>query len=296
MSYKCRVCASNDVEHPNDICEICAIGVDPYAANISSAKITLDDNADFTQQTSNCSAKRNSRKVLLNGGNSVANQDPYGNDMTSYQKDMSVQVYSAGQVPQSATHTANNTDTTIQNDTTTPQFITSGVTKNITVDNRKRSILTKWFAALFKGIPFALDDDITIFQVFPDFSGTALNSMGNACDQVIVYGKLNNGTISENNDVEIYGRRDSNNNIIAKTIRNRASGTTISPMRCMETGMVWVITLIVAALIFALIMGLGIEGIIWTLIVVLCLTNLPVVLKIFSAIFGVLFSFFRRLF
>lgn len=296
MSYKCRICASNDVEHPDDICEICAIGADPYAANMSSVKTTPEDNGGYTQQTSNSSAKRNGRKVLLNGGSSVANQDPYGNDMTPYQKDESVQVYSAGQVPQSVTHTVNNVNTTVQNNTTIPQFVTSGITKNITVDNQKRSILTKWFASLFKGIPFALDDDITMFQVFPDFSGTALNSMGNACDQVIVYGKLNNGTISENNDVEVYGRRDSNNNIIAKTIRNKASGTTISPMRCMESSMVWVITIIVAALIFALIMGLGVEGIVWTIVAVLCLTNLPMVLKVFGAIFGALFSFFKRLF
>ena len=77
----------------------------------------------------------------------------------------------------------------------------------------------------FKGVPFTLDDDVTMFQVFPDFTGTSLNVLGNACDQVIVYGRLNNGAVSENNDVEVYGRRDSNNNVIAKTIKNTAKST-----------------------------------------------------------------------
>lgn len=79
---------------------------------------------------------------------------------------------------------------------------------------------------MFKGIPYALDNDITMFQVFPDYTGTSLNAMGNACDQVIVYGKLNAGAVSENNDVEVYGHRDADNNIVAKKIVNKASGTT----------------------------------------------------------------------
>ena len=32
MAYKCRICGSNDVAHPGDVCELCAIGQDPYAA------------------------------------------------------------------------------------------------------------------------------------------------------------------------------------------------------------------------------------------------------------------------
>lgn len=296
MSYKCRICASNDVEHQGDICEICAIGVDPYAVGMSGANNTSDDNVGSASGTADYSAKRGGRKVLLGGGSSISNQDPYGNDMTPVQEDNSVQVYSAGQVPQGGNNTGNNTNVTSQSNTVSTQYATSGITKNITVDSQKRSFLTKWFSALFKGIPYTLDDDITMFQVFPDYTGTALNSMGNACDQVIVYGKLNNGAVSENNDVEVYGRRDSNNNIIAKTIRNKASGTTISPMRCIDAGIARVITLVVAVLLFALISALGVEGIIWTVVVILCLTNLPLVLKIVGVIFGALFSMLKRLF
>lgn len=141
-----------------------------------------------------------------------------------------------------------------------------------------------------------MDDDVTMFQVFPDFSGTSLNTLGNTCDQVIVYGKLNNGAVSENNDVEVYGRRDANNNIIAKTIKNKASGTTITPIRTIGQGVVWLITAIVIALIGLMIAGLGVEGVIWTVVIVLCLTNFPKVLKIFGVIFGALLSLIKRLF
>lgn len=304
MSYKCKICGVNEVDNQGDICELCAIGQDPYAQSTStnqtytaaphSKRNIINTNQDNTSYAPKRGANR---KVLLNGGTSLANQDPYGNDMTETESQQpQVQVYSAGQAPQVAQQ-----NTTV---VTPPpvarvsgnQPLTTGITKNIMVDNQKRSILTKWFRALFTGIPFTLDDDVTMFQVFPDFTGTSLNSLGNACDQVIVYGKLNNGAVSENNDVEVYGRRDSNNNIIAKVIKNKASGTTITPTRSIGQGVVWLITAIVLALMFTMISGLGIEGIIWAVIIILCLTNLPKALKIVGVIFGAIFSLIKRLF
>lgn len=148
---------------------------------------------------------------------------------------------------------------------------------------------------MFTGIPFSLDNDVTMFQVFPDFSGTSLNALGNACDQVIVYGKLNNGAVSENNDVEVYGRRDANNNVIAKTIKNKASGTTITPARTIGQGAVWCITAIIIALLAGIVSGLGVEGIIWAVVIILCLTNLPRVVKIIGVVFGALFSLIKRI-
>lgn len=57
----------------------------------------------------------------------------------------------------------------------------------------------------------------------PDYTVTLLNAVGNACDQVIVYGKVNNGSINENNDIEVYGHRDAYGNVIAKMIIRRAA-------------------------------------------------------------------------
>lgn len=300
MAYKCRICGVNEVDSQGDICELCAIGQDPYAQNQTSSQssqFASQPNINCNQNNSSYSPKRGAnRKVLLNGGTSLANQDPYGNDMTISDTQPPVQVYSAGQVPQTSQQNTTIVNTSPVVKTSGNQPITTGITKNISVDNQKKSILEKWFRALFTGIPFTLDDDVTMFQVFPDFSGTSLNALGNACDQVIVYGKLNNGAVSENNDVEVYGRRDSNNNIIAKTIKNKASGTTITPARTIGQGVVWFITAIVVALLAMMISGLGVEGIIWTVVIILCLTNLPKALKIFGVIIGALFSLIKRLF
>ena len=306
MSHKCRVCGVNEVDNQGDICELCAIGQDPYAQNTTTNptytptpqhKHSILNNSNSNQNSSSYAPKKGAnRKVLLNGGTSLANQDPYGNDITPTDAQPQVQVYSAGQAPQVAQQNTTVVNSQPVQRVSGSQPLTSGITKNIMVDNQKRSILSKWFRALFTGIPFTLDDDVTMFQVFPDFTGTSLNALGNACDQVIVYGKLNNGAVSENNDVEVYGRRDSNNNIIAKVIKNKASGTTITPTRSMGQGAVWFTTAIVLALIFMMVSGLGLEGIIWAVVIILCLTNLPKVLKIFGVIIGAIFSLIKRLF
>lgn len=299
MAYKCRVCGVNEVDNQGDICELCAIGQDPYAqsqtASHSSQAASQPNTNNYRSNTGSYAPKRaGNRKVLLNGGTSLARQDPYGNDMTDADPQPSVQVYSAGQVPQTSQQSTTVVNAPPVVKASGNQPITTGITKNIFIDNQKKSILMKWFRALFTGIPFTLDDDVTMFQVFPDFSGTSLNALGNACDQVIVYGKLNNGAVSENNDVEVYGRRDSNNNVIAKTIKNKASGTTITPKRSIGQGVVWLITVIVAALLAMMISVLGVEGVIWTVVIILCLTNLPKVLKIFGVIIGALFSLIKR--
>lgn len=305
MSHKCCICGSNEVDNLGGICELCAIGQDPYRVGIGGIQFEASDASSETSTPSiGYVPKRNvNRKVLLNGGASILNCDPYGNDMTPSQPSSTVQVYSAGQVPQNnVASTSMISNTTITSNTISSANVkmsanlplATGVTKNITVDTQRKTFLSKWFRALFSGIPFTIDDEVTMFQVFPDYTGTSLNALGNACDQVIVYGKLNNGVISENNDVEVYGRRDSNNNIIAKMIRNKASGTTINLQRSLGVGAVWTITAIIVLLIAMTVMGLGVEGIIWTIALILCLTNISRIFKVTGVIFGGMFSVFRH--
>ena len=126
--------------------------------------------------------------MLLGGGATLGNTDPYGNSIVPQEED-SVQVYSAGQAPTvqtSSTISISNSSqsssvgTNSKNANNTQGSLTSGITKNISVDTQKRSALVKIGRSLFKGIPFTLDDEITMFQVFPDYTGTSLNAMGNA--------------------------------------------------------------------------------------------------------------------
>lgn len=294
MSYKCSVCGINEVEHYGDVCELCAISQDPYAINASSNQNSFEKQMpDSTYAASTTPKKSSSRKILLDGAKSSTNLDPFGNDMTPT-PETPVQVYSAGQMPQNVQQTPNTQPTQNTSLITKEQPLTSGITKNISVDDQKKSFLSRWIRSLTKGVPFTFDDDITMFQVFPDFTGSATNASGNACDQVILYGKINAGVISENNDVEVYGRRDSNNNIIAKSIKNKASGTTVKPNKCISAGIIWAVTAIVIALFAALVFSLGFEGIIWIAVLVICLTNLPLVIKIIAALFAAFISLVRR--
>lgn len=249
MGYKCSICGSNEVDLLGEVCEICAIGQDPYAVNSMGNAPSSNRNRQILNTPSADDAgvpktKHSNRKVLINGGQALNDQDPYGNNIISVNNTPSgVQVYSAGQVPQQLS-----SDTTVATQTVSTSSsnepITAGIVKNMAVDKQERNFIYKLGRALFKGIPYTFDDAVTMFQVFPDYTGTALNAVGNACDQVVVYGTLTNGAICENNDVEVFGRRDSNNNIIAKTIRNKASGTIVSPTRTISPAVVWLLTLL----------------------------------------------------
>ena len=200
MAYKCRICGSNDVENPGDVCELCAIGQDPYASAIEENRAyeqTVPDSGHVSrriQVSENNNAgtvgKGRSRKVLINGGSPLINTDPYGNQIES-QSEQTVQVYHAGEVPQQtqafSASNVSGTGAAVNAASKGKEPITSGITRNIAVDTQQRPFLQKWFKSLFSGIPLTMDDDIIMFQVFPDYSGTSLNAMGNACYQVIVY-------------------------------------------------------------------------------------------------------------
>ena len=257
MSYKCRICGSNDVDNQGDICELCAIGQDPYATGISTnpspkKHAALNNDTQKTDTTQYSPKRSSNRKVLLNGGSDILNTDPYGNDISDNSAVSTVQIYAAGQVPQQNTPTTNSANIKSVPKKSVNQPVSSGIVKNMAIDNQKRSFVVKWVKSMFTGVPYVFGDEINMFQIFPDYSGTSLNALGNACDQVVVYGKLNRGAISENNDIEVFGRRDSNNNIIAKKIRNKATGTIVTPSQTMSCFMVWLITLVFIPLIISL--------------------------------------------
>ena len=305
MACMCRICNSNEVDNPGDVCELCAIGLDPYASKLGNTNLHQSNtrsSAAFSPATGTSYTPRRTgnRKVLLGGGASLTNTDPYGNDMTAVHNEPpvatnpQVQVYGAGQtIPQTVSQAP---AAPVQPQSTGRKPTTSGITKNITLDNAKKSVLEKWFRSLIKSVPYTLDDDVTMFQVFPDYSGTALNAQGNACDQVIVYGRLNNGEVSDNNEVEVFGRRDSHNNIIAKTIKNKASGAVVKPQRVIPLLFIWLATLIVLMALTLLILAMGSIGLVWSIVLILCLTNLPGVVKLIATIIGLVFTIIKGVF
>jgi hypothetical protein len=278
MSYKCSCCGVNDVVHPGDICEVCFL----------STKSGADTHA-------HPSSSSHRPKVLLNGGNDVAGTDSYRNDIgkPAYQTPTTpdtpsstpgVPAFDPFCQPGSSKAGAQTAPGSISG------CLTQGISKNIIRDDPKRSILYKWIRCLFTGIPFTLDNEVTSFQVYPDYSGAANNSSGYACDQVTIFGHINAGTVSENNEVTVFGRRTSKNTIIANKLINVASGASISPTRTLGFIPVWIVTLILAVAAYYAVTTLGVSGIIWVVVALLCLTNLPAVFKLILAIFAALFS------
>lgn len=63
MAYKCRICGSNEVDYPGDICELCAIGQDPYAAGMSG--INYDSSNYTSDNTSVANASYSPRGVQI---------------------------------------------------------------------------------------------------------------------------------------------------------------------------------------------------------------------------------------
>lgn len=296
MAYRCRICDSNEVEHPGDICELCKISQqDPYVVSMGGASFSTEPKIIPEPSDNTYAPKRSkNRKVLLNGGASPVNQNPYGNDIRTSQEDEPVRVYDTGKTPQPASSNTQPAGMTVPARTTKKQPVVTGITKNITVDSQRKSPIEKWFRTLFQGTPFTLDDEITMFQVFPDYTGTSRNALGNACDQVIVYGHLRTGAVSENNSIEVYGRRDSDNYVIANVIRNVASGTTIVPQKSIGAGVVRAITAAAIFLIFAIVVMLSPEEIIGAAILIICLTHLSTVFRIVRTVLGKVFSFLKR--
>jgi hypothetical protein len=201
-------------------------------------------------------AKR--RTILLNGGSSIntgvitTTHSHHSTPNLNSTQQNSVQVSQNVQSPSVASvSTTPNLNSQQKSVNTTP--ITSGIVKNVYTDVIKRGFLFKWFRSVFTTIPFTLDNDVTTFQIYPDYSGQTLNQSGNVCDQVIIYGQVPIGFISENNDVEVFGSRDSKFRIIAKTIKNTASGSTIKAHWSLGHSIVKIITLVLLFAIFGLI-------------------------------------------
>lgn len=242
------------------------------------------------------------RKILVSGETSTPAPRPADDPAVTRASD--VPVYRPGEaaVQQSAPVSVQTSPATSQaapaQDPT--GALCTGITKNVANSTQQRGFLVKLADAVFRGIPFTADPDILTFQVFPDYSGTTLTASGTACDQVIVYGKVNAGVVSENNHVRVYGHRDSSNQIVADKIVNTASGMIIVPQNVVSALVVRLAVLAVLLVLAGLFAYIGIPGLALIVVIIICLTNLPLVgkllLTILCGVFGAIGAIFRRIF
>ena len=300
MACKCRICGIYDVDKPGDICGICALN-QPAFPPVQLDDEPKSDHAGGESKPAKTGTaypgRGRGRRILVNTNEPDIDTDPYGNPIIPADDDP-VTIYAPGQAPATGSSggkslTTQTTSSGHGNGTSSVAGgLTSGIVKNIVVDTQKTFLLQKIFRTLFAGVPYSLDDEITMFRVYPDYSGTAVNAMGYACDQVIVYGKMNAGAIAENNNVEVYGHRDSRNNIVADRIFNKATGTVVTPYRVASPIAIWCVTLALIALIFYVATSVSFNSIISIIILIFIILNLPLILKILVGILGLLL--FRR--
>ena len=112
------------------------------------------------------------------------------------------------------------------------QPVAHGVIHNVTREDLDQPVPLRWLRSFFQGVPYSFSGTATLFQIFPSDSGNALNEMGNAFDEAIVYGKISAAAIAESSDVEIYGYRDADNHVEIHLHSGTAKGTvrSSSPM------------------------------------------------------------------
>jgi hypothetical protein len=250
------------------------------------------------------------RTILINGGSSVnTNVSPFlTGTYPAPSRTTAATVQGANNQPTAAVPAPQSqSQTSAKVNSAGP--ITTGITKNVNTDSVEHSAIFKWFRAIFTGIPFTIDNYVTTFQVFPDYSGQTLNSAGYACDQAIIYGKVPVGLISENNDVEVYGERDTNGNIIAGTIKNTASGTTVTAHWSLSANAVKTITTVVFALlaggIYLFAAGTGgfrelamwLLGIVVAILIIVALIKKPrLIIAIVGVAVGIALDIFKGIF
>ncbi len=308
MGYKCHICGMNEVAHPGDVCDICALGEDPYLSELGGNMTQEQPGASYgasrnrrkmvpvqeKEETAYIPRQSRGRRVLVGNQPSIV-QEQGGTDVQE-QPQNQVHVYRPGQAP---VHTPGISGQSAgsggsQSTSAATLYVTKGIIKNVASDHEQHPLLLKVFRCLFFGVPLTINDDITTFQVFPDYTGQSVNAMGNACDQVNIYGKVNTGVVSENNEVEVYGTRDRHNVIVASKIKNVASGSIVTAYGAITPAVVWAVSAIILLAVGAVALALGAKGIIWLIVIVICLLNLPLILKIFALILGIIFSISRR--
>lgn len=285
MSFKCKICGNNEVRNEGDMCPSCSWKIKAY----------LDDQAKAEADIPGY-AEKVASPVHLDDGSVLVSPQPKGENVP-VRTETAVESTPIEELPDY--HPTNYTDVTISPE---KGIVSSGIIKNVEVKSVKRNVWSKWLRALFFGEPVTTGDETTYFQVFQDKDGLVRNAYGRECDQVMIYGRLKGGTVSEGNSVEVYGHRCRNHCIKAKKLVNASSGTVIKPSFRLSCLFVWIVTLLLlggvvgglAALWFltpvgAFVMKWGwLTALIVLTMILLIVFNLPKAFKIVGVAGGVI--------
>lgn len=136
--------------------------------------------------------------------------------------------------------------------------IVKGLATNIVQDRDRRGLVWRWFRSMFSNASFSFDKDITQFQIVPiTVSNSSPHSLTSSREQVVLYGKIGFGLISDCNKVEVYGKRDKRGYIVPRQIKNLTTGTTVKPTMTLSRAAIWTITLSVIGIIGSILATVG---------------------------------------
>lgn len=244
LSHKCKICGEVPVNEQGDICQGCS---DPYSSHYADPPPLHGTG--------------NRRRVLI--GDAVVPADisvACDNDRTGTSVILTTAQNTYQPVVQSTTAPANPRSAAISSPINpvvsnsalrATDYETEGVVRNYKEETSKSFLLERWVRTLFKGVPFSMDNTIHTFQVYPQGWMTT-NTGIPICDEVVVYGQVNRGKISLDNTVQVWGKRDTSNAIVATKIFNVASGTWLNIRYGLSPLAAWIITLAVVSLPFLL--------------------------------------------
>lgn len=308
MNY-CAICGTTPVEGNGFVCQSCADNMDPFALAAAGYQISTSNAEDAGTSVIPPVKKRvlldkqpeeqktySTNRTLLDDAATGAVEDGTSKLSAAISETLAAAAAQPSPLPSVTSPTGaitnNGSSTAIKatpfnnnagsNASSGSMEHISGIAKNVIQDVDRRGVIWRWFRSVGTGSSFSVDSDITEFQVFPDFSGTTLTASGTSSDQVIMYGKIRTGMISENNDVEVYGRRDKSNTIIASKIKNVATGAVAKPSLVMSATMTRVITLLLVMLVGLILFLWGPGFFINLALLIVFILLLPFIVKFFA--------------
>ena len=213
FDYKCRLCGKNDVAVSGELCDSCRMKLG----------LPVEFSSDDTFQHEACS-----NQILENQNDEWYPTDPFAEFEYMKQREESEMENNYPEEIDSEKQDVENLNectSVVTKQNGESKHITKGYIKNIRYNKEESKMVSRWARSIVYGVPFSFDDYTTVFQVFPDFTGTSRAENGAICDQVVMYGRILRGTLSDNNEVEVRGARDRHNQIVASKVINVASGT-----------------------------------------------------------------------
>lgn len=231
MSYKCSKCNKSYVDNQGDLCDNC---------------LTLTRQQNTLNSPNNPNITSNPRKVLIAPNIKVS---PIGQSANPPTTPVTVPPNTPTVSPVTPNKSPSNpTNPTTYTAVPVPKYI-QGTVKNLRSEHLRESFFRRWGRTLFLGVPYFKYNEIQTFQLFSTNNASTANPNLHSCYEIIIYGQIKRGFLTDNNTVQVWGNKRSNNSVYARKIINVTSNTTTQTTDGIPTIVAWILTFLVPALV-----------------------------------------------